>query len=152
MKILLVVLAILYALFPYDILPDFLVGWGWLDDLVILGLLFRYFYLQKKRTSSSQYRYQANQQAYQNNTWQEFSRQKSYTGNKPFEHETREKDPYTVLGVAKNASAEEIKKAYRQLVTKYHPDKVNHLGDEFKELAEKRFKEIQKAYQDLKIK
>ncbi|MBW2144864.1 MAG: DnaJ domain-containing protein, partial [Deltaproteobacteria bacterium] len=41
------------------------------------------------------------------------------------------------------------KKAYRRLAGKYHPDRVNHLGEEFKELAERRFKEIQDAYQDL---
>jgi DnaJ like chaperone protein len=32
----------------------------------------------------------------------------------------------------------------------YHPDKVIHLGEEFRELAENRFKEIQKAYQELR--
>ena len=42
-----------------------------------------------------------------------------------------------------------LKHAYRLLAGKYHPDKVAHLGDEFKALAEKRFKEIQKAYQEL---
>ena len=36
-----------------------------------------------------------------------------------------------------------------QLARKYHPDKLEHLGDEFKALAETRFKEIQKAYQEL---
>ena len=39
-----------------------------------------------------------------------------------------------------------------KIVSKYHPDKVEHLGDEFKVIAEKRFKEIQQAYQELKIK
>ena len=36
-NIILVILAVLYVLSPYDILPDMLVGWGWLDDLAILG-------------------------------------------------------------------------------------------------------------------
>ena len=47
-KIILIVLALLYTLNPYDILPDFIVGWGWLDDIVTLGLLWRYLHAQKK--------------------------------------------------------------------------------------------------------
>ncbi|HUT69368.1 MAG TPA: DnaJ domain-containing protein [Desulfatiglandales bacterium] len=42
-----------------------------------------------------------------------------------------------------------MKNAYRKLANKYHPDKVDHLGDEFRVLAEQRFKEIQEAYQEL---
>jgi curved DNA-binding protein len=51
------------------------------------------------------------------------------------------KDYYTLLGVGKNATADEIKKAYRQLALKYHPDR--NKGD--KE-AEEHFKEINEAY------
>jgi DnaJ like chaperone protein len=54
-----------------------------------------------------------------------------------------------VLGIERSASVEEIKHAYRELASKYHPDKLEHLGEEFKVLAEKRFKEIQQAYQEL---
>ena len=51
------------------------------------------------------------------------------------------KDYYAVLGVAKTAAAEDIKRAYRKLARKWHPD-VNP-GDE---KAEERFKEISEAY------
>ncbi|HVM77224.1 MAG TPA: molecular chaperone DnaJ [Candidatus Paceibacterota bacterium] len=51
------------------------------------------------------------------------------------------KDYYQILGVAKNASEEDIKKAYRKLAHQYHPDKAG--GDE------KKFKEINEAYQVL---
>ncbi len=51
--------------------------------------------------------------------------------------------------MTRSASTEEIKHAYRELAGKYHPDKLEHLGDEFKALAEMRFKEIQQAYQEL---
>lgn len=52
------------------------------------------------------------------------------------------KDPYSVLGVSKSATNEEIKKAYRALSKKYHPD----LNPDNKETAEVKFKEIQEAY------
>ena len=57
-----------------------------------------------------------------------------------------------MLGVGKNASLDEIKNAYKRLAVKYHPDKVSHLGEEFRVLAEQRFKEIQEAYQELMVK
>ncbi|MBR9980455.1 MAG: J domain-containing protein [Desulfatitalea sp.] len=56
------------------------------------------------------------------------------------------KDPYTVLGVTQGADQTEIRAAFRRLANQYHPDKVAHLGREFQEMAEIRFKEIQNAY------
>ena len=59
------------------------------------------------------------------------------------------KDYYKILGVDRKAKEEEIKRAYRRLAGRYHPDKVAHLGAEFQELAARRFVAIQKAYEDL---
>lgn len=56
------------------------------------------------------------------------------------------RDYYEVLGVAKNASDEDIKKAYRKLAMKYHPDR--NQGDKAKE-AEEKFKEAKEAYEML---
>ncbi|GIX25458.1 MULTISPECIES: molecular chaperone DnaJ [Caldimonas] len=56
------------------------------------------------------------------------------------------RDYYEVLGVAKNASEEDIKKAYRKLAMKYHPDR--NQGDKAKE-AEEKFKEAKEAYEML---
>ena len=152
MKILFIILAIIYSLLPYDILPDFLVGWGWLDDLVIWGLLVRYLYTQKKKASSYYNYYRKSQEAFKNNYRQSGGGNESRAGKDRPKDATAAQDPYSVLGVDKNASQEDIKKAYRELVNKYHPDKVAHLGDEFQKLADRRFKEIQQAYQILNIK
>lgn len=53
-------------------------------------------------------------------------------------------DPYKVLGVSENASDEEIKKAYRELVKKYHPDK--YVDNPLSDLAAEKIKEINMAY------
>jgi len=53
---------------------------------------------------------------------------------------------YATLGLNKGADMEEIKKAYRKLSMQYHPDKVRHLGDEFRAVAEAKMKEINQAY------
>ncbi len=57
------------------------------------------------------------------------------------------KNPYEILGVPENASEEEIKKAYRSLSRKYHPDA--NINNPNKEKAEEKFKEIQQAYQQI---
>ena len=58
------------------------------------------------------------------------------------------KDPYTILGVSKNASDDEIKEAYRNLARKYHPD---NYGDDnpLKELANEKMQEINTAYDEI---
>lgn len=64
----------------------------------------------------------------------------------------QEQQYYDVLGLAPGASFEDIKKAYRKLSMKYHPDKVGHLGQEFQGVAEEKMKELNAAYQYLKKK
>ena len=56
---------------------------------------------------------------------------------------------YKILEIEKNASIDEIKAAYRKMAKKYHPDKVTHLGEEHRKGAEEKFKEVQKAYDEL---
>lgn len=53
---------------------------------------------------------------------------------------------YAVLGLEPGADMDVIKKAYRKLSMKYHPDKVRHLGEEFRVIAEQKMKEINGAY------
>ena len=54
---------------------------------------------------------------------------------------------YAILGLDNGADMNDIKRAYRQLSMKYHPDKVSHLGDEFKGVAEEKMKELNGAYE-----
>ena len=56
---------------------------------------------------------------------------------------------YKILEITKSATVNEIKKAYRKMAKKYHPDKVEHLGEEHKKGAEDKFKQVQKAYEQL---
>ena len=53
-------------------------------------------------------------------------------------------DPYSVLGVASSASDDEVKKAYRELVRKYHPD--NYHDNPLSDLAQEKMKEVNEAY------
>jgi len=66
--------------------------------------------------------------------------------------EPAEANYYAVLGLAPGASFADIKAAYRKLSMQYHPDKVGHLGEEFKKVAEEKMKEINNAYAFLKRK
>ena len=59
------------------------------------------------------------------------------------------RDYYDILGISKNSNETEIKRAYRKIAMKYHPDRVEHLGEEHKQGAEAKFRQVQKAYEQL---
>lgn len=56
-------------------------------------------------------------------------------------------DPYSVLGISPSASNDEVKKAYRDLSRKYHPD--SYANNPLADLAEEKFKEVQEAYKQI---
>lgn len=56
---------------------------------------------------------------------------------------------YKVLEIEKSVTDTEVKKAYRKLVKKHHPDKLQHLGEEHLQGAEEKFRQIQKAYESI---
>ena len=59
------------------------------------------------------------------------------------------RDPYKILGIDSTATDQEVKKAYRRLAMKYHPDRVETMGEEIKRNAEQQFKIINEAYETI---
>jgi DnaJ like chaperone protein len=57
---------------------------------------------------------------------------------------------YKILEIAPSATNDEVKKAYRRMAMKYHPDKVSHLGDDFRKTADEKFKKVNEAYDKIK--
>ena len=129
LKTLFVILALAYIVFPRDLLPDWFIGLGWIDDLIVLYFLWRFFLRGRVTAGTGGHR-----------TGGPGGTQADRPG------QFQKKNPYDVLGIEPDASQSDIRRAYRTLANKYHPDKSAHLGPEFQALAEEKFKEIQAAY------
>jgi len=57
---------------------------------------------------------------------------------------------YKVLEIEPSASDDEVKKAYRNMAVRFHPDKVEHLGEEFKKSANEKFQKVNEAFEKIK--
>ena len=57
---------------------------------------------------------------------------------------------YKILGIESNATDDEVKKAYRDMAKKYHPDKVAYLGEDVRKSAEQKLQEVNEAYEKIK--
>lgn len=57
---------------------------------------------------------------------------------------------YKILEIDPSATNDEVKKAYRNMAVKYHPDKVSHLGEDFRKTADEKFKKVNEAYEKIK--
>ncbi len=57
---------------------------------------------------------------------------------------------YKILEIEQTVTDEEVKKAYRKMALKYHPDRVSHLGEEFRKAADEKFKKVNEAYEKIK--
>lgn len=57
---------------------------------------------------------------------------------------------YKILEIPPDATNEEVKKAYRQMAKKHHPDMVSNLGEEIQKAAQEKFRKINEAYETIK--
>ena len=55
-----------------------------------------------------------------------------------------------MLGIEPTATDDEVRKAYKRMALKYHPDKVATLGEDVQKAAEEKFKKVQEAYEQIK--
>ncbi|UCD59229.1 MAG: DnaJ domain-containing protein [Candidatus Hydrogenedentota bacterium] len=124
-----------------DFVPDTIIGIGWLDDLaVIIGLIW-FFTSWLPRNRHRIYWFKPRPKAGTN--------ARSEAGERAGRPGEAEFNPFEVLNVRRGASPGEIKRAYREMLSKYHPDKVVHLGEEFQRIAHDKVIEIKKAYEML---
>jgi DnaJ like chaperone protein len=85
-----------------------------------------------------------------NSSGSNYSSGSNNSGSSRSSYSQQHRDPYKVLGLESSATDEEVKKAYRRLAMKYHPDKVEGMGEEVKKNAEAQFREINEAYEQIK--
>ena len=140
----LIAAAIVYLLLPRDLLPDFLGrGLGLVDDLALIAGLV-WLYRRRLRDLGAQEGPSAEPG--------DRAEQRSRPGPEPAteQHGETPSDPHVVLGVARSASQEEIRSAYRARMREYHPDRVAHLGEELRRLAQRKTLEIQEAFERLR--
>jgi len=147
--ILIIAVVLVYIISPLDFVPDVFPVLGWLDDTFLVGLLA--YYLRYRRLPGFIMKiirmfFQGSGQRPGGESADTYDGNGARRQNKTDEDAQVRKDPYEILGVNPDATLAEIRAAYRTAARQYHPDKVAHLGEEFKELAQKKFVEIQDAY------
>ena len=108
---------------PIDLLPDRMGMLGFLDDLIVLGGAL--YWLHGRLTGP-----------------------RSAPAPSPDPIPT---DPYELLAIRRDATPDEITRAYRDQLKRYHPDRVAGLGDELQRLAHERTIAIQRAYEALRV-
>ncbi len=135
-KIILIIFGIAYFISPLDIIPDFIIPYlGWLDDTFIVGII---LYLLRYNKLPSFQNFSRLYYTFKNNSGS-FSQKENQSAE-------INNDPYEILGINRDATKDEIQKAYKHKAKQYHPDKVSHLGEELQKVANEKFLEIQKAY------
>ena len=127
-----------------DLLPDWIPIVGWIDDIIVAFALVWFFTTWLPKNRSRIYWFTPNAQARP-----QAGPGNSAGGSASFGAGSSkgEFDPFEALDLSPGASADEVKKAYREMLSKYHPDKVSHLGSEFQNIAHEKALDIQKAYE-----
>ena len=177
LKIIIAILGLAYLVSPMDIIPEILIPYlGWIDDGLVLGTIF-YMLRYNRFPDLTFFRNRMSGRPYSQNDYRQRSDRgnsgQTDTGSAGYKQgsdkgsagtdrsghqhyrENNEtdsgqiKNPYDVLGVPQNATRSQIQAAYKDAIKKYHPDKLSHLGEEFAHLANKKFLEIQNAYDEL---
>ena len=159
-RLALILFGLAYLISPMDIIPDILVPYlGWLDDGLVLWCVYyllRYqqlpWFLFKKKPFPGQPQARPARMRTSSTEQKTASHASRKTQEKPTPKPKTPEPEYEILGLRPDATWKEIQTAYKERIKKYHPDKLNHLGEEFADLANEKFLEIQQAYESLKRK
>jgi hypothetical protein len=135
---------IAYITSMVDLLPDWIIGIGWIDDIIVAMALVWFFTTWLPKNRDRIYWFRPNPRA-RPRAGQGASGGES--GSFEAGSSRGEFDPFAVLELRPGASAGEAKAAYREMLSKYHPDKVSHLGEDFQKIAHEKALDIQKAYE-----
>jgi len=122
--------ALVYLPLPIDLIPD-VAPIGFLDDLLVLIAAIWWARQQFNRMRQKP----------------GYKRQAGPTQTEP---PPQGWDPYEVLGVGRNASPDEITRAYREQLKRYHPDRVADLGEDLQKVAHEKTIELRRAYEQLR--
>lgn len=131
-----IILLIIYIISPIDANPLFI------DDLIASVALFYFLYKNARDKKQQPYQdyYRQSQTSHQ-------SEQNTASGS---QGTLTLDEAYRLLGVSPNASLDETSRAYREKMTKSHPDKVSHLSEELQEKAKELTLKISEAYEVIK--
>ncbi|OQY52623.1 MAG: hypothetical protein B6230_02340 [Desulfobacteraceae bacterium 4572_89] len=158
LKIMLILFGIAYLISPVDIIPDILLPYvGWIDDGVVLWSIYYLirhgelpWFLFKRKSPFGNNPGRKKNQAPPGQKGQNNSGRKNTRGPENTAETEIPKSAHEILGISPNAGSREIHEAYKRKIKQYHPDKLSHLGEEFSNLANEKFLEIQNAYDALK--